>query len=139
MPSFQEIIANIRNATPPPRHMTTGLSSDELAKVPKGINLDRLLDACEAAGRNPMEIIALALSDEAREQRDQTGMTLREQSRLSWQIVDKAVPTKKALDIDANVKGTLNIAIVRFSDPDPASVAAAPLPDGDVASPGAGL
>lgn len=111
MPSFQEIIANIRNATPPPRHMTTGLSSDELAKVPKGINLDRLLDACEAAGRNPMEIIALALSDEARDQRAETGMTLKEQSKLSMQVIDKVIPDLKAVEHSGSEKKPVRFII----------------------------
>ena len=97
MRSFQEILSNIQTSTRPPKHMEDGRSTGELEKVPKTISLERLIEACIAAGRDPHAVIAAALTDEARDQREETGMTLREQARLSWQIIDKGTPSLQAI------------------------------------------
>lgn len=108
------------------------MSKDDLKALPKEISLDRLVDACKAKGIDVHQVIAEALSPEMRLD-EKSGMNMREQARMAWQIIDKAEPSKKSLDIDANVKGDLTIGIVSFKDITPEQLEAPSVSIGDVA------
>jgi len=130
MQSFGHILANVQNSTPPEKHRRVrsgkgeALSVSELSALERlGLSLEGIVEACkERRDADPHKVIAYALSDEARVNREETGMTLREQARLSFDLINKAEPSKKALDIDANIKGTVQIGIISFADIDPASM-----------------
>lgn len=113
--------------------MTARMSTDELANLPKGLSLTRIMEACERRGIDPHEVIAIALSEDMRQQAESSGMTMKAQADLAWKLIDKAEPSKKALDIDANVKGTVQIGIISFADIDPASMEAEAVPASNVA------
>lgn len=116
MRSFQEIIHNIQNSTPPPKHMLSALSTGELEKIPKSLSLERLVATCIAAGCDPYVVIAMALTDEARDQREETGMTLREQAKLSWQIVEKGVPSLQAVKHSGDKDNPIAVAFSRADE-----------------------
>ncbi len=140
----QHYLAAVIASTKPPKHMRArdsrgrSLSNSDLAAMPKTLEIERLIEECEKWGADPHEVIARALTDDARVNAEETGMTLLKQSDLAWKLVDKANASKKALDIDANIKGSLTIGIVRFSDLNPAPVDPQTVPAADVESPGAG-
>lgn len=140
----QHLLANLIYSTKPPKHMRArdsrgrSLSNHELAAMPKTLEIERLIEECERWGADPHAVIAQALTDEARQDSEKTGMTLLKQSDLAWKLVDKANASKKALDIDANVKGSLTIGIVRFSDLNPAPVDPQAVSTTDVDGTGAG-
>ncbi len=106
--------------------------------MPDLLDLARISEKCKERGVDPADVIAYSLTPEAREASEKTGMTLYRQSDLSFKLVDKANASKKALDIDANVKGSLTIGIVRFSDINPAPVDPQAVSATDVDGTGAG-
>lgn len=133
-----EVLANVSTGTPPEKHRRVrdengkSLTPSELSALERmSLSLEGIVKACKRWGADPHEVIARALSAEAEADAERTGMTLREQARLAWNIVDKAEPSRKAYDIDAQVKGTLSIGIVRFSDTAPVAAEAVPTPDVD--------
>jgi hypothetical protein len=73
------------------------MSKDDLAALPKDLSLERLVAACIKRGADPHDVLAIALSDEARLDASETGMTLKAQADLSWKIIDKAEPSKQAI------------------------------------------
>lgn len=73
------------------------MSTDELANLPKGLSLTRIVEACERRGIDPHEVIAIALSEEMRAQAESSGMTMKAQSDLAWKLIDKAEPSKQAV------------------------------------------
>lgn len=134
----REILANMQAATPPDKHRRVrdaagnSLTTGELSALERAsLSLEGIVKACKRWGADPHEVIARALSDEAEQDAERTGMTLREQSRLAWSIIDKAEPSRKAYDIDAQVKGTLSIGIIRFGDPAPVGAEDVPASDVD--------
>ena len=66
------------------------MSKNDLAGLPKDLSIERLVAACLARNADPHEVIAIALSDEARLDQQETGMTLKAQADLAWRLVDKA-------------------------------------------------
>lgn len=110
------------------------MSKDDLAGLPKEISLDRLVAACKERNIDVHQVIAEALSPEMRLD-EKSGMNMREQARMAWQIIDKAEPSKKSLDIDANVKGDLTIGIVSFKDITAEQLASEAVSTGDMAGP----
>ena len=140
----QHFLADVINGTKLSKHQSArdsngkAMSTSDLAKLPKDISLDRLVEACKRRGADVHDVIARALTDEVLID-EKSGMNIREQAKLAWQILNKVEPDKKALDIDANIKGTLQIGIVRFSDTHTPPVEAATLPDADMGGAGAGL
>jgi len=134
-----EVLANAANRTPPPKHMRMRGPHGETFTVAElsalenmGLDLDRLIEACRKRNADPHDVIARALSEAAEADRENTGMSLKAQADLAWKLVDKAVASKKALDIDANIKGTVQIGIIRFADIDTASMEASDVPASDV-------
>ena len=131
-------LAAVISSTPPPKHMRArdssgkAMSKEDLAALPKEISLDRLVDACKKKGIDVHQVIAEALSPEMRLD-EKSGMNMREQARMAWQIIDKAEPSKKSLDLDANIKGDLTIGIVSFASVTAEQLEAAPVPTDDVA------
>lgn len=86
-----EVIANKANSTKPPKRGYLGKRSS--------INLDALAVECERRNVNINAILALALTDEMRDQADTSGMTMKEQAALSWRIMDKLEASRKAVEI----------------------------------------
>lgn len=108
------------------------MSKDDLAGLPKEISLDRLVEACKARNIDVHQVIAEALSPEMRLD-EKSGMNMREQARMAWQIIDKAEPSKKSLDIDAKVQGDLRIDVISFSNTTAEQLAAATVSASDMA------
>ncbi len=73
------------------------MSKDDLAALPKDLSLERIVAACLKYGADPHEVIAYALTEEARIDAKENGMTLKAQADLSWKIIDKAEPSKQAI------------------------------------------
>ena len=92
------------------------MNTKQLANMPLGLELERLIAECLAVGADPHKVIALALTPEMRDMAETSGMTMKEQAALAWKVVDKANASKKALDIDANITGT--IVMLQPSDAD---------------------
>ena len=92
------------------------MNTKQLANMPLGLELERLIAECLAVGADPHKVIALALTPEMRAMAETSGMTMKEQAALAWKVVDKANASKKALDIDANITGT--IVMLQPSDAD---------------------
>lgn len=140
----QHLLANLIYSTKPPKHMRArdsrgrAMTNAELAAMPGLLDLDRIAEKCKERGVDPADVIAYSLTAEAREAAEKTGMNLYRQADLSYKLVDKANASKKALDIDANVKGSLTIGIVRFSDINPAPVDSQTVSATDVDGAGAG-
>lgn len=133
-------LSAVISSTKPPKHMRARdsqgktMSNGEIVNFPKDISLDRLVAACKRRGADVHDVIARALTDEVLHD-DSSGMNIREQAKLAWQILNKVEPDKKALDIDANIKGSLQIGIVRFSDIDTEPVEAETVSASDVEGP----
>jgi len=108
------------------------MSKEDLAALPKEISLDRLVEACKAINVDVHQVIAEALSPAMRLD-EKSGMNMREQAKMAWQIIDKAEPSKKSLDIDAKVQGDLRIDIVSFANTTPEQLASQTVPANDVA------
>lgn len=83
------------------------MTNAQLAAMPKLLDLERIAEKCEEYGADPADVIAYSLTPEARAQAETTGMTLYRQADLSYRLVDKANASKKALDVDAKVTGTV--------------------------------
>ena len=79
-----DALTNIANATSP-------------YKKQRSISLDKLAEKCAEIGVDIHEVIAKALTMEARVAQEVTGMTMREQARLAWQVVDKATPSLQSI------------------------------------------
>lgn len=79
-----EALTNIANGTSP-------------YKKQRSINLEKLAEKCAEIGVDVHEVIAKALTLEAREAQTITGMNLKEQARMAWWIVDKATPSLQSV------------------------------------------
>lgn len=77
----------------------------------ESINLDKLAEACERWRADVHDVIARALTDEAREEAERTGMTLKAQSELAWKIVDKLEASKKAIEHSGSEKAPVRLII----------------------------
>jgi hypothetical protein len=108
------------------------MSKDDLAALPKEISLARLVDACKKWNVDVHEVVALALTDAARMD-ESSGINQRIQAQMAWNIIDKAEPSKKSLDVDANIKGDLTIGIVSFANTTAEQLAAATVSASDMA------
>ena len=84
------------------------MSKDDLAGLPKELSLERLIAACLKRGADPHEVIAIALSDEARVDAKENGMTLKAQSDLAWKLIDKANPSQQAVSHSGGQEFTIN-------------------------------
>lgn len=68
-----------------------------------GLTLEGVVEACRKRRVDPHDVIAYSLSEEARENAKETGMTLREQSRLSFDLINKAEPSKRAVETNVDI------------------------------------
>lgn len=68
-----------------------------MSGLPKWLDLDRLAEECKAYNADPLKVLAFALSEEARNKAEKTGMTLKEQASISMRLVDKANPSQQAI------------------------------------------
>ena len=87
------------------------MSKDDLAGLPKDLSIERLVVACLARNADPHDVIAIALSDEARLDAQETGMTLKAQSDLAWKLVDKANPSQSSIKHSGDVKEPVRLII----------------------------
>lgn len=104
----------------------------ELRNMPKEISLVRLVEACAERGVDIHDVIAESLTIEMREDCEHSGMTMKAQSDLAWRMIDKIEPSKKAIDMNANINGKIEVAVIKFADIDPAQLEAAPVSDADM-------
>ena len=101
----QHFMAAVISSTPPPKHIRArdssgkAMTTEQLAKMPKGLDLDRLMAECEDIGADPHKVIAYALTEMARMDAKENGMTLKAQSDLAWKVVDKANPSQQAVKV----------------------------------------
>lgn len=116
--SFAHALHAIQLAKPVDKHRRVRgkkgkrLTVDELSALEKmGLDLDRLMEACRKRNADPHDVIARALSHEAEADRENTGMSLKAQSDLAWKLVDKAVPTKRAVEHSGNAKDPVRFII----------------------------
>ena len=87
------------------------MSKDDLAGLPKDLSIERLVAACLARNADPHDVIAIALSNEARLDANETGMTLKAQSDLAWKLVDKANPSQSSIKHSGDVKEPVRLII----------------------------
>lgn len=87
------------------------MSKDDLAGLPKDLSLERLVAACLARGADPHDVIAFALTDEARIDAKENGMTLKAQADLSWKLIDKANPSQSSVKHSGDVKEPVRLII----------------------------
>lgn len=98
-------LADFINATPIAKHdraidskgKRLKMTNDELSKLPKGLELERLMAECLKWNADPHQVIAQALSAQERENAETSGMTMKAQSDLAWKIVDKSNPSQQAI------------------------------------------
>ena len=113
----QHLLANLIYSTKPPKHMRArdsrgrSLSNHELAAMPKDLNIDRLIQECSKWGADPHEVIARALTDDARVRAEETGMTMLKQAELAWKLVDKANPSQQAIKHSGDQKEPVRLII----------------------------
>lgn len=107
------------------------MDKSQLAALPKEISLDRLVDACKKRGVDVHDVIARAMTTEGLS--EGSGINERWQANMAWNIIDKAEPSKKSLDVDANIKGDLTIGIVSFANTTAEQLAAATVSASDMA------
>lgn len=74
------------------------MSKEDLAGLPKWLDLDRLAEECKPYGADPIKVLAYALSEAARLDAKTNGMTLKVQSDLAFKVVDKANPSQQAVN-----------------------------------------
>jgi hypothetical protein len=91
------------------------MSKDDLAGLPKWLDLDRLAEECKPYGADPIKVLAYALSEEARLDAKENGMTLKAQSDLAFKVVDKANASQTAVKHSGD---KLNPVSVVFSKAD---------------------
>lgn len=84
------VLANKANSTPPPKHIFG-------KPVNRSLSIEKLIEECAKVGADPHKVLALALTDQARVDAKETGMTLKEQANIAWKLVDKAEPSKQAI------------------------------------------
>ncbi len=106
---MRHVLAAAANGTPPPKHMTANMTTDELANLPAGLSLTRIVEACEKYRVDPHEVIAIALSDEMRAQAESSGMTMKAQAELAWKLIDKAEPSKRATEAKIEHSGSIEV------------------------------
>ena len=87
------------------------MSKDDLAGLPKDLSIERLVAACLARNADPHEVIAIALSDKARLDQQETGMTLKAQADLAWRLVDKANPSQSSVKHTGDIKEPVRLII----------------------------
>lgn len=99
----QHYLAAVIASTKPPKHMRArdskgrSMSNADLAALRTLLELEEIAKECKEYGANPAKVIAYSLTDEARANAEETGMTLRVQADLSWKIIEKANPSKQAI------------------------------------------
>lgn len=94
------VIANKVNSTKPPQHIFGH-------KVNRSLSIEKLIEACQEYGADPHKVLAMALTDGARDNAKETGMTLKEQANIAWKLVDKAEPSKQAIKHSGDEKEPL--------------------------------
>lgn len=113
MITAQHLISNIQCNTRPPKRTMPGEYTTR-----KDISLDKLLEACEQRGADLHDVIALAMTKEARENKE-SGMTLRAQAELAWKVLDKAEPSKQAIKSEVELSGEVQVRRVERQIVDP--------------------
>ena len=89
MISFQEAIHNVQTGTEP-------INRDK--QKPRELSVSKIIEACGKYGVDPNEVIALALTNQARDHAKETGMTLKHQSDLAYKVLDKHEPSKRSIE-----------------------------------------
>ena len=102
MISTTEAVLNVANATSP-------------YKKQRPLSIAKLVIACEKRNADIHEVLALALSTEARELSNLTGMTLLEQARIARDILLKSEPSLQAVKHSGDSDEPL---LIRFSRDD---------------------
>ena len=96
------ILTNIRNATPPPKHMTArGYMGKRTS-----INLDILAQRCAERNVDVNDILAEALTPEMRDE-----MGMKGQAELAWRIMDKLEASKKAVELGNDKSGAFTLVL----------------------------
>lgn len=87
------------------------MNTKQLANMPLGLDLDRLVAECLKIGADPHKVIALALTPEMRAMADESDMTMKAQADLAWKIVDKANASQQAIKHTGEVKQEVRLII----------------------------
>ncbi len=110
-------LSAVISSTKPPKHMRARdslgrtMSTEEIKGLPKWLDLARLEEACKPYKADPLKVLAYALSDEAREKAEVTGMTLKEQASISVKLFDKANPSQQAIKHSGDKKEPVRLII----------------------------
>jgi len=87
------------------------MSTEQIAGLPKWLDLDRLAEECKPYGADPIKVLAFALSDLARADAKENGMTLKAQSDIALKLVDKANPSQQSIKHSGDVKEPVRLII----------------------------
>jgi hypothetical protein len=87
------------------------MNNEEIAGLPKDLNLERLVAECLRLNADPHNVIALALTEHMRNRAEESGMTMKAQADLAWKLVDKANASQQSIKHTGEVKQEVRLII----------------------------